>query len=153
MNFLIEIAERNVMFVLCRRFIVNLLFAQSNAILCPLSKFINFIHLEQIGRFLVGNFRGRIDAIHACNWMLENELGVLEQLPQMIFGWIPRWEGVIEICDSSVRANKWMEQLALKYYRLQDKVKAIIKWFRLKDSQPYALELRLSWGNLLEAKC
>lgn len=81
MSFLIECTERNVVFVVCRWFFADFLFTQSHAILCLLGKFINFVQLQQIGRLLIGNSRGRIHTIHACNRMLENELNVFEQLP------------------------------------------------------------------------
>lgn len=81
MRLLIECAERNVVFVIGWCFVVDLLFTQSHAILCLLRKFVNFVHLQQIGSFLVWNFRRCIDTVHACNRMLENELDVFEQLP------------------------------------------------------------------------
>lgn len=78
MNFLIEYTKRNVMFVVCWRFVVDFLFTQSHTIPHLFSKFINFVQLQQIDGFLIGNFRGWFDVIHACNWMLENELNVFE---------------------------------------------------------------------------
>lgn len=81
MRFLIECTERNIVFVIGWRFIVDLFSTQSHTILCLLRKFINFVQLQQIGSFLVWNFCRRIDTVHARNRMLENELNVFDQLP------------------------------------------------------------------------
>lgn len=108
MDFLIEFAKCNVMLVICWWLVINFLSAQFHTIFGFLNEFVNFVQLQQFGGFLIWHFWRCIDAINARDRMLKYELDVLKQLPQMILGWIPCWERIVDVHDASERADQRM---------------------------------------------